>query len=223
MILVAIFYGLLLFYLPGIVVVVLDEIAKFPKGWSLFSRFVKMHFIGIVATLIGCNIMSHESLLGEEYINSLFRSADNYDIQIVRLLPTLIASVPVALILSWVWWLLFFNKRVKRIFKRKILKDPTYTEFSKHMPTYIKLNDIKFVSIWDKEYGQQVTGKIERCEEEGEMLTFLLSNAVIYNSVGEEVLKAESHRLVRRKDNLLVAFTGESPLPGGRLKIQLDE
>ena len=223
MIVAAIIYGLLVFYLPGFAAVVFDELTNRPRGRRIVEYWVKIHFVGVIATVIGGTIMMHESLLGEEYVNSLFRSSDNYGAQFLRYLPTLIASIPIALILSLLWGVIFYNRIVVRFVKRKILKDPTYTEFAKDMPTFIKLNEIKFVSIWDKKYGEQITGKIERCEEEGEMITFLLSDAVIYNSVGEEKQKAKTHRLFRRKNDLLVAFTGDSPLPGGRLRIELKE
>ena len=222
MIVAGFLFVVLMCYLPGIIAIIFDEFFKIPRArpYHIFELWSKVHFVGCISFVAGGAILSHESLLGEVYVNSLLDGSTNFDRRFIRYLPTLLASTPIALFLSWGWGQMFHNRKVVSFIKRKIIRDPTHTEFAADMPTFIKLNNIKFVSIWDKEYGQQITGKIERVEEEGKTVTFLLSDAIVYNSVGEELRKAKTHRLVRRKDKLIVAFTEDFVIPGGRLRIQ---
>ena len=208
--------------LPGIIAVILDEIFDRPRSRDGVMIFGKIYVVGVISAVLGFSIMSKESLLGVDYFDSLFEEHPNPMDLILRYIPSLIASVPLALLISLGWAWFFHGKTVDRFMTRigPRGRRPQF-EHAKDTGTFIKINEIKYVSIWDRDFGQQITGEVERADEDEKMITFMLKNAIVYNSVGEEIRRAKTYRLVRRKNKLLVAFSKDMQLPGGRLRIQV--
>ena len=220
MIIASFIFTLLAFYLPGIIIVFIDEIFDRPRSRAIPMLWGKIHVVGVTATYFGITIMSRDGLLGEGYFDSLLDQNQNFDTLTLLYLPSLIASIPLALIVSLGWAFFFHGKLVNRFMKR-ITKSPRDFEHADDTATFIKINKIKYVSIWDREFGQQITGEVEKAEEDEKIITFMLKDAIVYNSVGEEIRRAKSHKLVRRKNKLLIAFSRNMQLPGGRLRIQV--
>ena len=220
MIVASLIFTIIAIALPGIIAVFVDEIFDRPRGDRVMT-FGKVYVVGCISAVHGFIIMSKDSLLGSNYFESLFEFHPNPDDLVLRYLPSLIASVPLALIVSLGWAWFFHGKTVDRFMRRIGPRGRTEFKHAKDTGTFIKINNIKFVSIWDREVGQQITGEVERADEEGKMITFLLKNAIVYNSIGEELHRAKSHKVVRRKDKLIVAFSKDKQLPGGRLRIQV--
>ena len=105
MIVAGFLFTVLLCYLPGIIAIIFDEIVNIPraKPYHIFDLWSKVHVVGCISFVAGSAIMAHESLLGESYITSLFDTNENFDQLFLKYLPTLLASTPVALFLSWGW------------------------------------------------------------------------------------------------------------------------
>ena len=220
MIIASLIFTIIAVALPGVIAVIFDEIFDRPRGDRAMT-FCKVYVVGCFSALYGFLIMSKDSLLGSNYFNSLFEVHPNPDDLVLRYLPSLVASVPLAMIISLGWAWFFHGKTVDRFMRRIGPRGRTEFKHAKDTGTFIKINNIKYVSIWDREVGQQITGEVERAEEDEKMITFLLKDAIVYNSVGEELRRAKSHKVVRRKDKLIVAFSKDKQLPGGRLRIQV--
>ncbi len=222
MIVASLIFTIIAMFLPGVIAVIIDEIFDRPRTRDKVMIFGKIYVVGVTAAVFGFSIMSRESLLGENYFESLFEVHPNPDDLVLRYLPSLIASVPLALLFSLAWAWFFEGKTVNKFMTRigPRGRRPNF-EHAKDTGTFIKINNIKFVSIWDREFGQQITGEVERADEDEKMISFMLKNAIVYNSVGEEIRRAKMHKLVRRKNKLIVAFSKDKQLPGGRLRIQV--
>ena len=222
MIIASLIFTIVAVALPGVIAVILDEIFDRPRSRDGVMIFSKIYVVGVTSAVFGFSIMSKESLLGVDYFDSLFETHPNPMDLILRYIPSLIASVPLALLISLGWAWFFHGKTVNRFMTRigPRGRRPQF-EHAEDTGTFIKINDIKYVSIWDRDFGQQITGEVERADEDKKLITFMLKNAIVYNSVGEEIRRAKTYKLVRRKNKLLVAFSKDMQLPGGRLRIQM--
>ena len=121
MIIASFVFTLLAFYLPGIIIVIIDEIFDRPRSRDIPMIWGKIHVVGVIATYFGITIMSRESLLGEGYFDALLESDQNFDALILLYLPSLLASIPLALLVS-LGWAFFFHGKIVDKFMRKIAK-----------------------------------------------------------------------------------------------------
>ena len=208
-------------YIPGVTSLKFDEITNCYRSDRKWERGFKAIVMGSLATTVSIIILSLDIFAGQNFLNLLLEPEQSFTLFIWRYFTVLFTSYFVVLVLSFIWGILFHHPKIINYLKRNVFK-PKRPKFkhSADTATFIKINNIKYVSIWDKEFGQQITGEVEKADEDEKIMTFLLKGAIIYNSVGEEIRRAKTYKLVRRKNKLLVAFSKDYQLPGGRLRIQ---